>query len=103
MTKDSNPLATRMKDYEHATESNLDRTKPYLMRLDGHCFSKFTKQFQKPYDTRIYNAMVKATADLVTYFSCTTGFTQSDEITLVFPAAVTTEDLEKEEKPGQSP
>lgn len=52
MPKDSNPLAVRMKAYEHSTEDKLDRTKPFLMRLDGHCFSKFTKQFQKPYDVR---------------------------------------------------
>ena len=41
--------------------------------------------------------MALATADLVNYFNCPTGFTQSDEITLVFPAAVTSEDIELEE------
>ena len=52
MGKDSNELATRMKAYEKASEGYLDRTLPYIMRLDGHCFSKFTKGFKKPYDVR---------------------------------------------------
>lgn len=46
----------------------------------------------------VHRAMINATADLVAYFSCTSGFTQSDEITLLFPAPVTPEDLELEEK-----
>ena len=48
--------------------------------------------------------MVMTTADLVTYFGASTGFTQSDEITLVFPAPVSTEDIEEEKNhPGNPP
>lgn len=47
--------------------------------------------------------MINATADLVSYFNCTSGFTQSDEITLVFPAPVTQEDLEQEQKNPNKP
>lgn len=103
MPKDTNELAQRMKSYEKQWESNLDPTLPFLIRLDGHCFSKFTKQFDKPFDTRIHYAMAGATADLLCYFNCTTGFTQSDEITLVFPAYVTEEDLEYERENPNKP
>jgi len=59
---------------------------PFIVRLDGHRFSKFTVGFTKPFDKRICDTMIYTTADLVNEFSATTGYTQSDEITLVFGA-----------------
>ena len=50
--KDENKLGIRMKTYEKKWETNLDPTLPFMIRLDGHCFSKFTKQFDKPFDIR---------------------------------------------------
>lgn len=47
----SETLASRMKDYEAVSESKLDPSKPFMMRLDGHCFSKFTCGFTKPFDS----------------------------------------------------
>jgi len=47
-------------------------------------FSKFTKGFKKPFDERIYNAMILTTMDLVKDFNPHLAYTQSDEITLVF-------------------
>merc|ERR1712137_287774 len=93
-------LGTRMKEYENASESRLDPYLPFMIRLDGHCFSKFTKQFKKPYDERIHYAMVNTTAELVAQFSATLGYTHSDEITLVFPGL--TEDPENPKKPNQT-
>jgi len=76
-----------MKKFESAQEVQLVPWQPYVVRVDGHLFSKFTKKFKKPYDVRIFEAMLKTTADLLIKFNAVTGYTQSDEITLVFPAA----------------
>jgi tRNA(His) 5'-end guanylyltransferase len=75
-----------MKEYETAAASLqiLDFHLPVLCRIDGHKFSTFTRGFTKPFDTRIHDAMVATTVDLVDQFGCATGYTFSDEITLVF-------------------
>jgi tRNA(His) 5'-end guanylyltransferase len=57
-----------------------------MIRLDGHKFSTFASPFRKPFDELLHRVMVATTADLVTRYHATTGYTQSDEITLVFPA-----------------
>ncbi|KAI8651978.1 TRNA(His) guanylyltransferase [Fusarium sp. Ph1] len=85
----SKSLASRMKEYEATTEIHLDASKPAVLRLDGHSFSKFTASFAKPFDERLHTAMVKTSADLLgAYSSATLAYTQSDEITLVFPDGV---------------
>jgi tRNA(His) guanylyltransferase len=80
-----------MKQYEAQFGQTLDRTKPYMIRLDGHKFSSFTRPFKHPFDVRIHNAMTKTMMDLIDYFHCPTGFTCSDEISLVFPLSVSEE------------
>lgn len=77
-------LGDRMKAYERVYHQFLDNTKPYIIRLDGHCFSKFTSSLQQPWDFRFMLAMVLTTYDLLAEFTATTGYTQSDEITLTF-------------------
>jgi tRNA(His) guanylyltransferase len=78
-----------MKSYEAANEVTLNPGTPAIMRLDGHGFSKFTANFDRPFDQRIHNAMVATCCDLVGHFSSATlAYTQSDEITLVFPHGV---------------
>lgn len=78
-------LADRMKKYEEPFEFTLP-TSPIILRLDGHCFSRFTKHFDRPFDQRIHEAMVATSSDLLKYFpTATVAYTQSDEITLVFP------------------
>ncbi|RMJ15616.1 hypothetical protein CDV36_004687 [Fusarium kuroshium] len=85
----SKSLASRMKDYEATTEIRLDPSKPAILRLDGHSFSRFTASFAKPFDERLHTAMVKTCADLLgAYSSASLAYTQSDEITLVFPDGV---------------
>lgn len=91
---DKKTLGDRMKDYEKSHDQFLDKTKPYVIRLDGHAFSKFTGTLQQPYDLRFMLAMIMTTYDLLTEFTATTGYTQSDEITLTFfpkPMADSTE------------
>lgn len=56
-----------------------------VIRVDGHCFSTFTRQFEKPYDMRIINAMKDATIKLVDVFHALLGYTQSDKMTIVLP------------------
>ncbi|UPX15198.1 uncharacterized protein EKO05_0005655 [Ascochyta rabiei] len=83
------PLATRMKQYETISDFTLPSGSPAILRLDGHAFSKFTSHFCRPFDQRIHDAMIATCTDLLAYFpTATVAYTQSDEITLVFPAGV---------------
>jgi tRNA(His) 5'-end guanylyltransferase len=91
-------IATRMKAYEveAAAHAALDRTKPWMARIDGHKFSTFTKIFKgrgKPFDMRIHRAMCATAEDLLTHFPARAAFTFSDEITLVFDACSEEEDV----------
>jgi len=82
-------LAARMKSYEAANDIRLEPGAPAILRLDGHGFSKFTSHFARPFDTRIHNAMVAACGDLLGHFpAATLAYTQSDEMTVVFPTGV---------------
>lgn len=75
----------RMKVYE-ATETSRRFTPllPIYARLDGRSFSKFTSRFQKPYDPDIAFAMRNTLLYLVEHTHATCGYTQSDEISLVW-------------------
>jgi tRNA(His) guanylyltransferase len=96
--KKADKLGDRFKQYEKQFEAYIDPTKPWIMRLDGHKFSSFTRKFKKPYDERISQAMIATAEDLLTTFHPTAAFTCSDEITLVWPAALPAESeiIEKE-------
>lgn len=83
-------LGDRMKVYEATPYEHIDgayvvpNDRPIVARIDGHCFSKFTKGFEKPYDERFACAMIQTASDLLQKFHAQTAYTQSDEITLVF-------------------
>lgn len=79
-------IAHRMKQYEACHESILDDRKPYMIRLDGHAFSKWTRPFRNPIDPILQDVMVCTAADMLHEFGASHVYTQSDEITLVFPA-----------------
>ncbi|KAF2690086.1 hypothetical protein K458DRAFT_412918 [Lentithecium fluviatile CBS 122367] len=82
-------LAERMKQYESSFDFTLPLSSPVILRLDGHNFSRFTAHFCRPFDQRIHDAIVSTCSDLLKYFpQATVAYTQSDEITLVFPAGV---------------
>jgi tRNA(His) guanylyltransferase len=82
-------LAERMKSYEASFDFTLPLDAPIVLRLDGHGFSRFTAHFCKPFDERIHNAMIATCGDLLHFFpQATVAYTQSDEITLVFPSGV---------------
>lgn len=74
----------RMKSYERESESTLDLSKPIVARIDGKRFSKFTKGMLKPFDHRMTECMANTTLALMENLHADIGYTQSDEITLVF-------------------
>lgn len=78
-------LGDRMKSYEGAqAKLRLDPALPMVARLDGRGFSKFTRGFVKPFDDTLTRAMDQATKALVDETYANIGYTQSDEITLIW-------------------
>jgi len=76
-------LDDRMKDYEKETRNYINPEDYLIIRLDGNKFSKFTKGFNKPFDDILSKCMIEATKEIVSHFGAVTGYTQSDEITIV--------------------
>lgn len=63
----------------------LDKTKFNVFRLDGHNFSKLTKQnFEKPFDKKFNDAMKKCAQVIFDEYKFQLGFVGSDEISLVY-------------------
>lgn len=58
----------------------------FVVRLDGRGFSKYTKKmkFNKPFDNDLIQIMQNVTADLMKQTQASFGYTQSDEISLVY-------------------
>ncbi len=78
-------LGDRMKAYERMeTSRSLDSRFPIYARIDGRGFSKFTKGLDRPFDFEMSNAMIFATEELVNKTHAAVGYTQSDEISLVW-------------------
>lgn len=77
----------RMKAYEAAeTERHFMPMLPIYARIDGRCFSAFTRGMDRPYDEHMSEAMMATTATLVEKTHARMGYTQSDEISLVWLA-----------------
>lgn len=75
----------RMKFYENQTCGiKMMPRIPVVARLDGKGFSKFTKGLKRPYDERLSALMVETTKYLVKETNANCGYTQSDEITLMW-------------------
>lgn len=78
-------LADRIKMYEKAeTAERFMPMIPIYARLDGRSFSKFTKNLVRPYDVRLSEIMQEVTKYLVKETGARIGYTQSDEISLVW-------------------
>lgn len=78
-------LAEYMKSFEDVETSRAGKKGfPIVARLDGHGFSNFTRTLQKPYDLRLTELMRDTTKMLVEQTNATIGYTQSDEISLVW-------------------
>lgn len=82
---DNTEFANRMKLYEQRYSN--DRFMPLLpvvSRMDGRGFSKFCKGLRRPFDPRMSRIMIETTKALLMETNAKVGYTQSDEITLVW-------------------
>lgn len=78
-------LGDRMKAYESYETSRIYNSDvPLIVRLDGRAFSTFTRQCDKPFDSTFTSIMDQVTAYLIEQTHAKIGYTQSDEITLVY-------------------
>ncbi len=83
-------LGTRMKEYEfRETERRFLPMLPVYARIDGRNFSSFTRGMDRPYDLRMSQAMIQTAKGLVKDTHALIGYTQSDEISLVWLAETT--------------
>lgn len=78
-------LGDRMKLYENLeSDRRLMPLLPALARIDGRCFSSFTRGLERPYDSRLSNLMQDTAEFLVRETGACVGYTQSDEISLAW-------------------
>lgn len=81
-------LGDSMKRFEAAAEPPcLDLTLPVIARIDGKAFHTYTRDMQKPFDRQLTDLMVLTTWRLMKETRALFGYTQSDEISLVFDGA----------------
>lgn len=78
-------LGDRLKSYEFLeTHRKLIPGIPVYARIDGRGFSKFTRDMERPFDTRMMAAMATALQYLMDKSGATVGHTASDEISLAW-------------------
>jgi len=78
-------LDNRMKLYEQVESARrFLPLLPVVARLDGKCFHKFTKNMKEPFDENLTQVMIETTKYLVEETNAIIGYTQSDEITLIY-------------------
>ena len=81
----SDNLGDRMKAYEEAESGRrFMPLLPVCARLDGRSFSAYTRGMARPYDEVMTHAMEFVTEYLVKETCALIGYTQSDEISLVW-------------------
>lgn len=78
-------LRDRMKMYETEYDQRIPKNKPFIVRLNGRTFSKWTKKLPSRSDPNFQKTMVLTMNDLISEFKPATGYTHSDDITLIFP------------------
>lgn len=79
------PNGAKFKAYERAGSRVLPKNTYAVIRFDGKNFSSFTRQFERPYDTRFMEAMDETTRRVCAFIpGAVVGYTQSDEISVVF-------------------
>jgi len=85
--KDNDEFGNRMKSYEAVeTARKFDPMLPIYARIDGRSFSKFTRGMDRPFDANMTAAMIETTKHLVAATNAKIGYTQSDEISLIWVA-----------------
>lgn len=82
---DTTSLGDRMKMYERQeTFSRFVPGVPVIARIDGRSFSRLTKGLERPYDRRFSKTMIDTLSGIIKDANPCIGYTQSDEINLVF-------------------
>lgn len=85
MSNMKDDLGDRMKGYERIETGRVfTGEKPIYARIDGRGFSRFTRGMKRPFDTRLSQAMIETTRKLVSETHAVVGYTQSDEISLMW-------------------
>ena len=81
-------LDAKMRVYEQSLDQVLLPELYLVARLDGNRFTRLTKEicnFEAPFDTHFRDMMVETVKALMNYgFRVIYGFTESDEISLLF-------------------
>ncbi len=77
-------LGTKQKAIESKFKHYLIDDMYTVVRLDGRAFHTFTRGLKKPFDDSLIECMENTTKALIKQFHASLGYTQSDEITLVF-------------------
>ena len=85
---DFDTLDKQMRSFEQSLDRNMLEGIYIVARLDGHGFTRLTKKewdLEKPFDIRFRDAMIKTLRHLMDCgFRIIYGYTQSDEISLLF-------------------
>ncbi len=90
----SDEISARCKALEAvATDPRAPKDQPLLVRLDGRAFHTYTRGLRRPFDERLSRCMIETTRTLVADSQARIGYTQSDEITLLFWAPLPTSNL----------
>ena len=71
------------KKYEKLSDGQFIPKLPTLLRIDGRCFHRCTKNMKKPFDLGFLACMQLATKELMKDTGARFGYTQSDEISLL--------------------
>ena len=91
---DGTGLGDRMKQYEAVESSRrLMPLLPALARIDGRAFHSFTHGMDRPFDSKLHDCMLGTTITLVKDTGALLGYTQSDEITLLWCVKDTREQM----------
>ena len=80
-------LGDRMKHFESCFDYKFIRSLPMIVRLDGRAFHSWTRKTKctKPFDFQMIKLMAETTKFLCENCNgCVFGYTQSDEISLLF-------------------
>ena len=93
-------LDRKMRGYERSMDRALPGNQFLAARLDGRGFTRLTKEtcrdLERPFDIRFNEAMVATVSHLFrSGFDVVYGYTQSDEISLLFACGTTTFDLKE--------
>lgn len=87
-------LDTKMRIYETSQDRSVLPNMYIIARIDGRSFTRLTKEihkFEAPFDEKFRDLMVETVKHLMECgFNATYGYTQSDEISLLFDLNETT-------------